>query len=202
MPDLKSTLIGVVPQLMSALVGGAVAGYFALLGVKRAISADREIQRVAEEKEIQGVLTALYHEIETLWERCMDTAGRQLESLNQGEMLNMFYPVFQDYFTFFHANAAIIGRIPNSSLRKSIVATYTKGKGLNDSYKMNNAMLEDFNKLAAQGDYIAADGVHLRILQEQGQILVQYASAIREAHDDVKDNVAALLKSLRTYITE
>ena len=80
-----------------------------------------------------GILQAIHDEIETLWDNYMDGIGHHTEALADGQPLNIYYPVTQEYFTVYNTNAFFIGRIRDHDLRKLIVSTYSKARGLIDS---------------------------------------------------------------------
>ena len=114
--------------ITGAIVGGLVAGYFALESVKRSFSNQRAQAEESEEKLIQGLLQAIHVEIETIYDRYQETMGSRLETLAEGDALNFYYPVVSDFFSVYNGSTFLIGRIPNNDLRKQIIKTYTLSK--------------------------------------------------------------------------
>jgi len=129
----------------------------------------------------------------------MQTAGGIIANLPANTPFAMFYPVGFDYFGIFNGNALLIGRIDNLQLRKLIVQTYTNAKGLVDSYRMNNVLLEKFQQtslLAAQ----TQQPVHQTRAQTERAALAQYGQTMKASHDRVNGMVNQLMPALRAEI--
>ncbi len=65
----------------------------------------------------------------------------------------MYYPLTQDYFTVYQSNAHLIGEIQNEDLRGLIILTYSAAKGVVDSYRYNNHIVEKHE----HWDWVAAE---------------------------------------------
>ena len=184
-------MVGVISSLISALIGGAIAGWFTMRAVQRAHENDVAKQMKAELGQLSGIYQALHDEISTLWDVYTLRIGASLEALPANQPFAMYWPVSNHYFTVYEANSVFIGRIPDDELRQLIVMTYTKAKGLLDSFMMNNHMLE---KLEAS----AQNGPHTNPQYAAGlnQSLVLYADALKEQHHDLKNLVGKLTASL------
>jgi len=181
--------------LAGAIVGGLIAGYYSLKATKEA---HRHQKNLAEENEkliISSLLQAIHDELETIFDRYQDSMGNRLESLNDGEPLNFYYPVVSDFFTVYHGNSFLLGRIKDNDLRKSIIKTYTIAKGLVDSFKLNNDLVQK----ADHWELIYSETqlpVHRDRFNSQCQTLCVYAKSLKEIHFELKANVKSTLRML------
>ena len=180
----------------AAIIGGIITGLFSILAVFCAHGKEIERQKKQEESLIKGLLQSIHDEVETLWDTYQEGMGVHLEALLENQPLAWFYPVIQDYFTVYHGNSFLIGRIKDNDLRKSIITTYTRAKGLIDSYRLNN----DFTQKCEQLDSLykqTNNPVFVQQLNAQRTVMVDYAKKIKESHNKVKNNVNTLLRELR-----
>jgi hypothetical protein len=179
---------------VSALIGAVVGGYFTLYATNKAMREQYHHEEMVEEKEIQNLLDALYVEIDTLWSFHLQRVGGLIERLKEGDALEFYYPLTQDYFTIYHTNADHIGAIKDTELRRAIVVCYNKCKKVVDGFKYNNELYSDYNELVMEhGSGSAMDGL---IRQKRGG-LEAYARLVREDHYELKGYVETLLTLLR-----
>jgi hypothetical protein len=182
--------------IVGAIVGGAITGYSTLRGVEKSYQNAVELQKKKEQAIIQGLLQALHDEVETIWERYMEGVGFHLEALKENQPLILYYPVVQDYFTVYNSNTFLIGHIADNDLRKDIVFLYTTAKGLVDSYRLNNDLVQKFeywNNLFIE----TQNEVHKDRAAAQFGVLVEYAKIIKKQHDILKQKSSELLRKLR-----
>ncbi|MDX8385485.1 MAG: hypothetical protein R8M11_03095 [Gallionella sp.] len=178
--------------LISVLIGGSItliATLFAHLLVRCKAKDD-------EKELIFGFLQGIHDELETLWDSYNDKVGAHLESLQQDQPFLFIWPVAQEYFTVYTANAYLIGRVDDHDLRKQIVTTYARAKGLIDSYKLNNELVHEYQ----QAGLIYAETqnpIHAEQVNALLQKLEMYASSLKLIHSEVKSDVTALLRTLR-----
>ncbi len=177
---------------IGALIGSALTLVAAYLSYRWQVSKqdDKDAQM------LMGILQAIHDEIETLWDLYMEGIGHKLETLPNGQALNIYYPVTQEYFTVYNTNAFFIDRIKDHDLRKLIVSTYCKARGLIDSYGLNNDFVGKhehaywlFQETKNQIHQAAAAG-HYRAM-------VDYAATLRKGHAEMKKQVTDLLRALR-----
>jgi hypothetical protein len=182
-----------VRSLVPSIVGGLITGFFALYGVYRAYQYNLKKQKKDEKNLIRGVLQALRDEINTLWDIYILTAGQELENLQQNAPFTSYYPITQDYFTIYTGNASLIGRIKNDDLRKAIVTTYTKARGLVDSFRLNNDFISKFEywHSLSQQDY---HPVYARNAEIYHTSLITYAGKLQNSHNHLKALVQNLLQ--------
>jgi hypothetical protein len=177
---------------ISALIGSTVALVAVYLSHRWNVSKQKE----QDARTLMGVLQALHDEIETLWDLYMEGIGNELEALPNGQRLRIYYPVTQEYFTIYTSNALFIGRIRDNDLRKLIVSAYSKARGLIDSYRLNNDLLQKHEH--AHWLFLQTNNpVHQAAATGYLQALVNYAATLRRLHDDVKSQAQDLLRALR-----
>lgn len=184
--------------ITGAVLGGLITGYFALKSTKKAHDNQLKQATKNEEKLIQGLLQAIHDEIETVFERYQETMGAKLESLKDGEALLLYYPLVSDFFTVYNGNSFLIGRIPDNDLRKQIIKTYTLGKGMVDSFRMNNDLNQKFEHWH-QVFQESKSEIHQQKAAALRGALVEYAKTLKTTHQQMKSETALLLRSLRKH---
>lgn len=189
-------LISSISSICGALIGGFLAGYFALKATNKAHQNNLLIQKKNEENVLKGVLQALHDEIETLIERYQETVGSHIESLEAGKPFLSYYPIFSDFFTVYNSNAILIGKINDNDLRRLLVKTYVLAKGLVDSYRMNNEFIQKYEYLDALFKETNNEAHKLQSLAYYAA-LVSYAVTLKQLHNEVKKNANDLLRALR-----
>lgn len=160
---------------VSALIGAVVGGFFTLKATDKAIREENAKETRQEEKEIQNLLDALGVELSALWSFHMRRIGARIEALPEGQPLEIYYPLTQDYFTIYNSNASAIGRIKDPLLRESIVITYNKCKKVVDGFKYNNELFQNHKQ----------------------QDMIEYAHLIKEDHYELKSYIEELLELLK-----
>lgn len=182
--------------LLSSGVGALIGSALTLAGVYLAHKLDKIESAKKDAEHILGLLQAIHDEIETLWESYSATAGAHVESLREGNAVLIFWPITQDYFTIYNTNSFFIGKVKNHDLRKQIVATYSKSRGLIDSYRMNNDLLQKWE----HADLLfqeTQNQIHRNHAQARYQSLVQYGASLKKGHTELKSMVTELLRNLR-----
>ncbi|MFH1621635.1 MAG: hypothetical protein ABIA97_00740 [Candidatus Omnitrophota bacterium] len=182
--------------LISTAVGAFIGSSITLIATIISHHLQVSERKKTEESVIHGFLQGIHDEIETLWDLYLKGIGNKLESLEEGKGLECYYPVTQEYFTFYMANAYLVGKVKDHDLRKNIVSVYAKAKGLLDSYRMNNEVLNklEHSALVYQSSKISTDRSNMLAYQ---QSLITYASSLREYHNDLKVLIQNLLRALR-----
>lgn len=176
---------------IGALAGSALTMLATYLSYRWEVS--KQVKK--DSQMLIGVLQAVHDEIETLWDLYMEGIGHQLEALQNGQPLNMYYPVTQEYFTVYNTNAFFIGRIEDHDLRKLIVSTYSQARGLIDSYRLNNDLVQKhehsywvFQETKNQIHQVSTAARH--------QALTEYAATLKKGHAETKKQVQDLLRAL------
>jgi hypothetical protein len=183
----------VIPGLMAGLITGACM--WAALVIQHKHERDMHAQK--EEAQVSAFIHAVIVEVETLWEAYYEGAGKRLEALEKGKAFMYYYPISQDYFTVYNGNSFLVGKITHPRLRRSIVETYTKARGVIDGFTLNNDMVQKWNHL----DLMRQDSqnpmlIHMMWMQEQS--LVHHAVKLREIHRQTKESLEHLLLIAKT----
>lgn len=184
-------IAGVVIALISAALGGCIAGWFTLRGVDRQARINKEMQLNSEKALVSATLQAICAEIEIVFLRYQGSMGVKIEALEEGEMLDCYYPVSSDYFSVYLGNAAQIGKLSSKSLQRSIVTIYVMFRGLRDSYELNNRCLDEYVKSLrlAEETGSSKQQEQSRLLEQR---LVEYAGELKVFHGEVRKNVEAI----------
>lgn len=185
-----------IASIVGAIIGGAMTGFFTIKATSNSQKHQREQTQRNEEILIKGLLQSIHDEIETVFERYQETMGAKLESLNDNEAIIYFYPLVSDFFSVYNGNTFLIGRISDNDLRKQIIKTYTYGKAIIDSFRMNNDLLSKFefaHKLSEE----TQNEVHKQQALAHYKSLVEYAKTLKETHKTLESEVNTLLRQLR-----
>lgn len=182
--------------IIGAIIGGGITGYFALKSTTNAYHFQQKMSEQNENELIQGLLQAFHDEIETVFERYQETMGAKIESLKEGDALQVYYPLISDFFSVYNGNSFLIGRIPENDLRKQIIKTYTLAKGMVDSLRMNNELLQKF-EYWYQVFQESKSEVHRNKVDESLYSLREYAKNLKTGHQQIKIETNQLLRLLR-----
>jgi hypothetical protein len=184
--------------ITGAIAGGLIAGYFALESTKRSFK-NQKIQAIEnEQKLINGLLQAIHDEIETVYDRYQEAMGVRLETLDDGAALAFYYPLVSDFFSVYNGSTYLLGRIDDNDLRKQIIRTYTYSKGMVDSFRLNNDLvqkLEHSNKVYEE----TMQEIHKLHAKAHYNALVDYAKVLKQSHQVLKQEIVDLLRSLRKH---
>ena len=190
---------GPLCNFLSAIIGALIGGFLALLGSVLAAHKqhknDLRKRKLELQEQLQGFYSALKTEISVLWERYMWGMGHRVEQLVDGKYIDGYYPVTQEYFVNYKANARLVGQIPDQQLREMIVTTYSKASGLIDSYRLNN----HFNEQHDHWAWLAAEtqnALHLQRAKALENCLVDYVVPIKQLHFELKDLIPKLCELL------
>ncbi len=182
---------------LSVGIGGAfIGGIFVFFGTLLTFKLEKKKNKENEEQLVKNYLLAIHDEVESVWTAYEATLGLYLQQLEVDKPCDMYWPVSQDYFTVYHSNATLLGKVVNESLRKSIITSYLIAKTLKDCVIMNNYLLEKNEKF----EYIAGNSAneHDRNMANAClQALIDYAPELRSRHYELKQQKENLFKELR-----
>ncbi|HDV5405512.1 TPA: hypothetical protein RI771_003573 [Vibrio cholerae] len=181
-----------INSFVSAIVGGAAT----LSGVWIANRFQEKNLAQQQLVYIQGVLNGLHAELEALWLKYDERMGSHVEQLNEGEPLSAYWPITQDYFTFYGANASTLGQLSDKELLHDIVKVYRELKSLVDSYRMNNVLVEKY-EIAHERYQSSQTELNKQSLVNAEASLIEYAISLKELHVVCKQMITPLLKTLR-----
>jgi hypothetical protein len=179
----------------AALAGAVIGGVFTLRATNKAVQMENAKELRRDEKEVQNLLEALGVEIRILLEFHQRRIGYKVEQLPEGEPLACYYPLTQDYFTIYNANAAMIGRIKNPDLREAIVICYNKCKKVVDAFKYNNDLYIEYRNLLNDDSSPRTD----KMIAHKRQELVDYAVVIKEDHYELQGYVERMMALLTQH---
>ncbi|EEC7244175.1 hypothetical protein F7681_005336 [Escherichia coli] len=104
-------------------------------------------------------------------------------------MLILTFPVGDDNFTFYEQNANVIAKL-NDSARDSIINIYTYSRSLIQSFKGNNKLIEDYEKiLIGMADNNKDKTMYKRLHDAKINIMVDYAQGIKNIDAELRDAV-------------
>lgn len=188
-----SDFLNSIPQWLSsfitALIGAIIGGWFTLKGVDR----EAKITRAAAEKdslELQlSVLKGIKGEIFTLMNIYNKRMQNHIDSISPGEMLLIKFPVGDDNFTFYEQNAKIIAKL-NDAARDSIINIYTYARSLIQSFKGNNQLVVDYEKiLFDMADNNKDKKMYERLHTAKIAVMVDYAQGIKNIDAELRDAI-------------
>ena len=149
-------------------------------------------QKKQKSKDVQSPLKSFKAEIQALWAQHKEALNvDDFSTLNVENGFLSIYPVSDDYFTIYHKSADKIGTIQNEELQILLIKTYSKAKGLLDSFRLNNQFIqriEDFsNEYAKTDSQIIIARMHLEAgrLKEYGHILIASNIRVQQMVDDL-----------------
>ncbi|MEY0980615.1 hypothetical protein AB7206_08560 [Providencia alcalifaciens] len=185
-----SDFLNSIPQWLSsfitALIGAFVGGWFTLKGVDR----EAKITRAESEKnslELQlSVLKGIKGEIFTLMNLYNKRMKNSIDSIGPGKALRINFPVGDDNFTFYEQNAKIIAKLDDDA-RDSIINIYTYARSLIQSFKGNNQLVVEYEKiLFDMADNNKNRDMYERLLAQKNEIMVDYAQGIKNIDAELR----------------
>jgi hypothetical protein len=175
--------------LASTLLGALIT-YSAIL-LTQAIELWK--RKRAHESLIHALLLALYEEVESLVEMARMNAPPQADS--DGKPYERLFTAKQDYFTVYHANAALVMQIEDAELRHSIFTTYTRAKGLLDMVSVNRLYLERYHYLQSTFLKTKDDSAH-SASENYRHMLIEIAAQLRKSDNEFRKAATRLLDML------
>ncbi|EMU77348.1 hypothetical protein ECMP0210175_2846 [Escherichia coli MP021017.5] len=112
-----------------------------------------------------------------------------IDNIKPGQMLILTFPVGDDNFTFYEQNANVIAKL-NDSARDSIINIYTYSRSLIQSFKGNNKLIEDYEKiLIGMADNNKDKTMYKRSHDAKINVMVDYAQGIKNIDAELRDAV-------------
>lgn len=129
-------LLTAVSSLVGAVIGGWMTRNATINATNIANEHQRQLAKDAEDTLLTGFIWSIHDEIESLFRRYNETVGVMLRDTPEGEMLPIKYRAEHDYFSVYHSNSALIGKVRDHELRSDIIYAYTMAKSILDSYSI------------------------------------------------------------------
>ena len=177
---LKSTLVGALLTFSAILFTQA-------LEIRK--------QRRAHAKLVHALLQGLHDEVAGLLELARTGAARPIEAITEGKPYEGLFTAGQDYFTVYHANAALVMQIDDACLRRKIIQTYMRAKVLLDTVCMNRLYLERYHYL--QSTFLKTKDASVQKEAEEYHLtLVHTAAQLKRVDVEFKSAGSDLLNTL------
>ena len=192
---MNDELVAAGIGFLGAVLGSSVTGVVTFNVARYQAKTEREKNLESEQRLIDGFLNSILEEVETLWNRYFETCGRPLENSHEDTPFDFYYPVFQDFFTIYSTSGFLIGRLRDTELRRHIVRTYAQARGLVDSFRFNNFLIEKRNT-AEQNFGLAQSQIFKQQLDQSNDALRRYGNTLRSAHTQCKETVLDLIRRL------
>jgi hypothetical protein len=191
-------------SLLAAIVGGWIAGQYAVHAQKHAAKEQRQSDLEAESRAVNGTLQAIKPELEVFNTELVgelkrkfgdwDTQTSKDKQQDHRAPVNI-PPVTQNYFTVYDLNAGMLGRITKAELTKKIVTTYARAKSLMDAVNYYAPRYQERDRLSR--------GTGPEPGQAQGMDpgLRKWADeTIRERLEAVEKELPGLLRDIENYL--
>lgn len=185
--DFLNTIPEWLSSFVTALIGAIIGGLFTLRGVDR----EAKITRAEAEKEsleLQlSVLKGIKGEVFTLVSLYNKRMQNHIDNIEPGEMLLINFPVGDDNFTFYEQNAKIIAKL-NDGARDSIINIYTYARSLIQSFKGNNQLVVEFEKIYFDmADNNKDKEMYGKLYAAKIKVMVDYAQGIKNIDAELRD---------------
>ncbi|EGD4805787.1 hypothetical protein DTZ04_26215 [Escherichia coli] len=187
--NFLNSIPGWLSSSLTALVGTLIGGWFTLKGVTQQAKLSK-VETERESLELQlSVLKGVKGEVFTLINLYNKRMKTHIDNIKPGQMLILTFPVGDDNFTFYEQNANVIAKL-NDSARDSIINIYTYSRSLIQSFKGNNKLIEDYEKiLIGMADNNKDKTMYKRLHDEKIDVMVDYAQGIKNIDAELRDAV-------------
>jgi len=191
-------------SLLAAIIGGWIAGRYAVHAQKHAVKEQRAIDLEAERRAVNGTLQAIKPELEVFNAELVGDLKRKFGDWDKQKPRNeqqderepfAIPPVTHNYFIVYDLNAGMLGRITKAELTKKIVTTYARAKSLMDAVNFYSPRYQERERLSR--------GVGSEPAQAQGLDLGlrNWANeTIRERLEAVERDLPTLLEDIQKYL--
>ena len=98
-----------IENLISVLIGGSLT----LAATLYAHRLQVKHKNIEEDKQLKHFIQGIHDELDTIWGLYMNGVGKQLEGIEQNEGFMYYYPIEQDYFTFYSNNTSMVASSSN-----------------------------------------------------------------------------------------
>jgi hypothetical protein len=191
-------------SLLAAVIGGWIAGRYAVHAQKQAVKEQRASDLEAERRAVNGTLQAIKPELEVFnAELVTGLKGKfgdwdkQKQGNQQQDQREPFDipPVTHNYFIVYDLNAGMLGRITKAELTKSIVTTYARAKGLMDAVNYYAPRYQERDRLShgTGSEPARAQGMDSGLRKWANEI-------IRERLEAVEKELPGLLEDIQAYL--
>lgn len=198
-PNIVAALIGGGTGLVGAIVGGIITARATAKATKRANDLALRLKQQEHDTVVRGVLLGLHAEISTLWGIYSNEFGAVIEELKEGKEFTHIYPLYQNYFAVYESNASLFGQIPDDNLRKAIVTTYLRARGLIDTHLYINQLIEQQVTLRRLRDETGNINIDQQITTTS-EDLRHHSKLVKANYFEMKTRVADLTEQIDRYL--
>lgn len=185
-----SEFLNFIPQWLSsfitALIGAFIGGCFTLKGVERGAKITRaEAEKNSLELQL-SVLKGIKGEISTLMNLYNKRMKSHIDNIEPGKALIIQFPVGDDNFTFYEQNANVTAKL-NDAARDSIINIYTYARSLIQSFKGNNQLVIDYEKIIFDmADNNKNRDMYESLYSAKFAVMVDYAQGIKSIDAELR----------------
>ncbi|WP_246201873.1 hypothetical protein [Budvicia diplopodorum] len=185
--DFLNSIPGWLSSFITALIGAVIGGLFTLRGVDREANITRA-EAKKESLELQlSVLKGIKGEVSTVISLYNKRMRAHIDSIEPGKMLRINFPVGDDNFIFYEQNAKIIAKL-NDAARDSIINIYTYARSLIQTFKANNQLVVEYEKiLFDMADNNKNKAMYEGLRAVKTDVMVGYAQGIKNIDAELRD---------------
>ncbi|WP_313363948.1 hypothetical protein [Mixta calida] len=178
-----------VSSSATAFIGASIGGLFTLIGVDRQAKITRA-RAERESLELQlSVLKGVKGEISTLLNLYNKRMKHHIDNIGPGKMLTIGFPIGDDNFTFYEKNANIVAKL-NDNPRDSIISIYTYSRSLIQSFKGNNELIVEYERiLFDMTDNNKNKEMYERLHDKKIETMINYAQGIKKIDAELRETI-------------
>ncbi|WP_429078278.1 hypothetical protein [Aeromonas veronii] len=189
--------ISVISSLIGAVIGGLMTRNATINATNMANEHQQKLIKDADEAILTGFIWSIHDEMKSLYSRYNETAGALLRNTPPNQMLAIKYRVDHDYFSVYHSNSSLIGKVSDHELRSDIINAYTIAKSILDSYSIHWDIMTKFEDLCWT-NAIEPSPVNARYVLEYERHLIQYTSQLKDIDNKLCSSIDRLLERINT----
>lgn len=154
-----------------------------------------------KKSDLLSLLKSYRAEIVTVWNQHKSSLKvTDFNELNLPKGFLSIYPVTYDYFTVYHYNADRIGTINNDELRSNIIRAYSRAKGLVDTFRLNNELVNKVDDLYYQFR-LTGNPEFQKIMNAELERVAEYGKIILQRNIELDELIKELTSELDKEIT-
>ena len=159
----------------------------------------QEQRKSMEADELRTFLAGVREELYVNWTVYMGQVGGRVLQSPAGQAIELVWPVPDNPFKFYGATVGMIGRLPDSDLRKSIIVTYVVAGGLLHTWRMHNELHDQRDRerrmvLESGG---LRESERWRELNAQ---LQEYSGQLYDHQDQANSSIETTIEKIDAYL--
>jgi len=146
--------------------------------------------------EVRAFVHAVREEVNAIWDGYTSGARNQLLALQENQPFNLIFPATTEAFTVYNRASSQVGKVDDEELRRLIIVTYAKAKGLIYSFQLNNQLVKDL--MDFEVGYHGPDRderIRLKVKE-----LVRYSGELKMRDKQVHESLGALLQRADAWL--